>query len=193
MAEDLQTLLEKIRRDGVEKADAEAAAVIAKAKDEAAAIVKAAKDEAAAALEKAKDEAAVYQERAKTTISQAARDVILEIEKAVSAKLEKLLAKDVDKALGEPSAAATFALAAVMAIGTGGDAEIAANSKIASALKAQLSAEAAKGVKIVTDETLESGFSVKLDGGRVEHDFTGAAVTAALAKRLRPDLAALVS
>ena len=42
------------------------------------------------------------------------------------------------------------------------------------------------------DEVTSSGFTVKLDGGRVEHDFTGATVAAELAKRLRPDLAALM-
>ncbi len=42
------------------------------------------------------------------------------------------------------------------------------------------------------DETLGTGFTIKLEGGRVEHDFTGATVSAELAKRLRPDLAALM-
>ena len=40
MAEELQQLLEKIQHDGVEKANAEAAAILAKAKAEAAAILK---------------------------------------------------------------------------------------------------------------------------------------------------------
>ena len=42
MAEELQQLLEKIQRDGVDKANAEAAAIVAKAKAEADALVKAA-------------------------------------------------------------------------------------------------------------------------------------------------------
>jgi len=45
----------------------------------------------------------------------------------------------------------------------------------------------------VTDEALGTGFSVKVEGGRVEHAFTGKAVTAELAKRLRSDLAALLA
>ena len=40
MAEELQQLLEKIQRDGVDKANAEAAAIVAKAKAEADALVK---------------------------------------------------------------------------------------------------------------------------------------------------------
>ena len=47
MAEELQSLIEKINRDGIEKAAAEAAKIVSAAKDEAAEIVKSAKDEAA--------------------------------------------------------------------------------------------------------------------------------------------------
>ena len=39
---------------------------------------------------------------------------------------------------------------------------------------------------------MAEGFSVKLDGGRVEHAFTGPVVAEALASRLREDLAKLV-
>lgn len=192
MSEDLQSLLEKIRSDGVAKAKTEADAIIADAKAQAAQIVKAAKAEAAEAEKKAVEAANVEAERAKETIKQAARDVLVELEGAIKSKLTRILTEDVEKALADPASAATFAMAAVMSIGTGSDTEIAANKKIVAALKAQLSAEAAKGLKIVTDETLESGFSIKLDNGRVEHDFSGAAAAEALAKRLRPDLAALV-
>jgi len=38
-----------------------------------------------------------------------------------------------------------------------------------------------------------TGFTVKTDGGRVEHAFTGDVISAELAKRLRPDLAALLN
>ena len=53
MAEDLQYLMERIQKDAVDKAEAEAAAIIARAKDKAAEIVKAAEAEASAKLEKA--------------------------------------------------------------------------------------------------------------------------------------------
>ena len=48
MAEELQQLLEKIQHDGVEKANAEAATILAKAKADAAAILKDAESKAAA-------------------------------------------------------------------------------------------------------------------------------------------------
>ena len=54
------------------------------------------------------------------------------------------------------------------------------------------SAEAVAGVTVVTDATTGAGFRVRLADGRVEHDFTGAAIVDALSKQLRPRLAALM-
>lgn len=188
MSEDLQSLLEKINREGVEKAKAEADRIVAEAKAKAAGIVKAATEESAKAKADAEKAAADYSARAAETVGQAARDTILKVEGAVSAMLENLLAKDVDKALGDEKTAVALVAEAVK--GLVGEAEVAAPAKLVPALKAQLAANGA--IKVVTDEATGSGFSVKVDGGRVEHDFTGEAIAAELSKRLRPDLAKLL-
>ena len=191
MAEELQNLLEKIKRDGVDKANAEAAAIVAKAKSEAAAIVKTAQDEAAAAKTAAAEDAKESAARAEETIRQAARDTILKIEQAVASLLTNVLATNVDAALADPAVAVPIAASAIQALVAGdAAAEVAANAKLAETLRAQLAARA--NITVVTDEDAQSGFSVRLDNGRVEHDFTGSTVAAALAARLRPDLAKLV-
>ena len=191
MAEELQQLLEKIQHDGVEKANAEAATILAKAKADAAAILKDAESKAAAFRAQAETDATACEARAQKTISQAARDTVLEVKDAIGRMLEKLLAKDVAAALADPSEAAKLALAAVNELGS--NADVAAGEKLAAALKAQLAADAKAGVKVVLDESVGTGFSIRLDGGRVEHDFSESAIVAALAKRLRPDLAKLVN
>ena len=188
MAEELQGLIEKINRDGVEKANAEAERIVSAAKDQAAAIVKSAKEEAERAMAAAKADAEASAERAKETLRQAARDAVISVESAVGRLLERVLAANVDAALSDPAVAASVVGEAVRDITAGG--EVAAGPKIAEAARAQLAAR--PDIKVVLDETLGSGFRVKLDGGRVEHDFTGAAVAAELAKRLRPDLAKLM-
>ena len=188
MSEDLQSLLEKINRDGVEKANAAAEKIVAEAKAKAAEIVKSATEEAARAKAEAEKAAADYAARASETVAQAARDTVLKIEASVTAMLTALLAKDIDKALSDEKNVAALALEAVK--GLCGEAEVAVPAKFAAALKAQLAAQ--KNLTVVTDDTLGTGFSVRLEGGRVEHAFTGAAVAAELAKRLRPDLAKLV-
>lgn len=188
MSEDLQSLLEKINRDGVEKANAAAEKIIADAKAKAAEIVKTAKADAEKAKADAEKAAADYAARAAETVGQAARDTILKIEASVTALLENLLAKNVDAALADGGNVAALTLEAVK--GLAGDAEVAVPAALAATLKAQLAAQGA--ITVVTDDTLGTGFSVRLDGGRVEHTFTGDAVAAELAKRLRPDLAKLL-
>ena len=190
MAEELQQLLEKIQRDGVDKANAEAAATVAKAKAEADTIVKKAQEDAAAAEAKGKADAEAYAARARETISQAARDTVLKVKEDVTKLLTQLLAQDVSAALA--TEAVPLAAAAVKELVTGSGAEVAASAKLVDALRAQLAAQAQNGVKVVADEMTGAGFTVRLDNGRVEHDFTDAAIAGALAQRLRADLAALL-
>lgn len=193
MAEELQQLLEKIQHDGVEKAKADADAILAKAKADAAALLKDAEAKAEAARAQAETDAQAFEARARKTIAQAARDTVLDVQAGLMGLFERLLAKDVAAALAAPAETARLALDAVKALGSGAaDVDVAVGAKLAAALKAQLAAAAATGVRVVLDETTGAGFSLRLDGGRVEHDFSEAAIAAALAKRLRPDLAKLV-
>ena len=186
--EDLQGLLEKINRDGVEKANAEAVRIVGDAKAKAAALVKAAESAAAQAKADAEKAAADYQARAAETVRQAARDVVLGVRESVTRLLEGLLAKDVEAALADDAVAVGLVSAAIRDLT--GPGEVVAGAKLAAALKAQ--AAALKDFTLVTDEALGTGFSVRLDGGRVEHAYTGEVIAAELAKRLRPDLAALL-
>lgn len=191
MAEELQQLLEKIQHDGVEKANAESTAILARAKADADAILKEAAGKADALRIQAEADARAFVERARKTVQQAARDTILDVKEALTKCLDDLLTKDVQAALADPQHVASLALQAIQSLGTAG-VEVAAASDLARALQAQLAAAAVHGVKVVVDETTGAGFSIRLDGGRVEHDFSEATLAAALARRLRPELAALV-
>ena len=192
MSEDLQSLLDKINRDGVEKAKAEAQSILAQAKEEAAKIVREAKEEAEKAKEQAAKSAEESVRRSNETIGQAARDTIKVVEGAVTNLLTGILANNVDKALGDEKTLAAIVQGAVKEFSTSGDLTVATSAGLVSALKAALASSAAKGVEVVLDPAIGSGFSVRLDGGRVEHSFTGAAVGEALARRLRSDLAKMV-
>lgn len=189
MSEDLQSLLEKINRDGVEKAEAQAASIVAEAKTKAAAIVAAANEEAAKAKAAAEQAAADYQKRAAETVRQAARDTVIGVKDAVTKLLEQALVKNVTAALADEKTAAALVADVVKGFTTTG--EIAAGEKLAKTLAAQQAALG--GFTVVTDPTLDAGFAVKLDNGRVEHAFTADVIAAELAKRLRPDLAKLLA
>ena len=187
--EDIQSLLEKINREGVEKAEAEARRIVDEAKARAAQIVSDAEAEAEKAKADGAKAAAADAERSAETIRQGARDVVIEVRESVTALLEKLLAKDVSAALSDEKEAVGLVAEAVRELA--GPGEISCGERLAQALRAQLAGQG--GFTVVVDESTGAGFSVKTDGGRIEHAFTDEAIAAELARRLRPELAKLLS
>jgi len=187
--EDLQGLLEKINRDGVEKAEAAAKEILAAAEARAAAMVAEAEAEAARRIKTAEAESEAFKVRAEATVKQAARDVVLSVKDALVAQLESLLVKSVDRALSDEAVVSELVAVAVRELAESG--EVSAPAKLAASLKAKLAANG--GFTVVTDDTLGSGFAVRVDNGRVEHAFTVEAVAGELAKRLRPELAKLLN
>lgn len=194
MTQDLQYLLEKINADGVEKAKAEADKIVGAANAQAKAIRDDASRQAEQIVATARQEAEAFGRRAEETIRQAARDTLLGVEKSVTAMLTGLLLKEVNAAMSDPALVSTLAAEAVRAYlsGRSGAVEVAASAKLADALRVRLAQEAKSGVTVVTDERTGAGFRVRLAGGHVEHDFSGAAVADALARGLRPRLAELL-
>jgi V/A-type H+-transporting ATPase subunit E len=193
MTQDLQQLLEKINKDGVEKAKSETLKIIDQANAQAKAIVATAAREAEQLVAHAKQEADAFEHRAEETIRQSARDTVLNVEKSVTEMLTALLLKDVSITMNSPELVAQLASEAVRAyIQEKGEMDVVASAKLVDVIRAKLASEAVKGVTVVSDAHTGSGFKVRLENGRVEHDFSGAAVADALAKNLRPKLAALL-
>jgi len=187
--EDLQSILEKINREGVEKAEASAAKIINEANKQAEAIISRSREEAAKMKAAAERDAEAYATRAKETIRQASRDTIVEIRSAVTTLLNNLLTKDVSAALSDETTVCSLVSEAIKNLT--GNLEIAAPEKLASALKAQLASQ--PNITVVLDENIGTGFAIRTEGGRVEHEFTAEVIAAELARRLRPDLAALMA
>lgn len=188
MSEDIQSLLEKINREGVEKARSEAAAIVAEAEKKAQDAVKEATTKAEAIVSSAEKDAERYLESARETLRQAARDMMAGIEQSITKLLEKLLEKEVSSALSSGENAAQLVFNALNeATGTG---VVTCGGGIAAAIREKLASSG--NFTVVTDEGFGGGFTVKFDNGRVEHDFTVETISRELAKRLRPDLAALM-
>lgn len=197
MNDDLQQLLERIRKEGVDEASAQAKAIIDAAEAKAAAIVKQAEQDAAARKAAAERDAAAFQQRAEQAVRQSARDLFLQVERSLSALFERILAKDVDKALADAGQVAPLALEAARAYIAGGEkaVDLVVSSKapaLAEAIRAQVAKAAGQGIEVSGDGAAFTGFRLRLDNGRIEHSFTGAAVADALCAGLRPQLAELV-
>lgn len=188
--QDLEKLLSRIQTEGVDKAKSEAKAVLGDAQTKADRLVKDAEAKAAEIRAKGEHDAEAFKISAQETLRQAARDVLLGIERDVEAMLSKLLTGNVDASMASGDWVAPLAKEAIEAYLGKGAVEVRAGAKLLDALRAQLAAE--KEITLVTDANTGAGFRIRLEGGRVEHDFTGKAVAEALAQQLRPDLAALL-
>jgi vacuolar-type H+-ATPase subunit E/Vma4 len=117
--------------------------------------------------------------------------VLLKLGQDITALLERTLGGAVDNSLKAGPLVEKLVADAIATYIKGGELEIVTTPNVVKALKAKLAAQKEE-ITLVTDAQMGTGFRVKLAGGRVEHDFTGASVTEALAALLRPQLAELL-
>jgi V/A-type H+/Na+-transporting ATPase subunit E len=91
MAEELQSLLEKINEEGVKKAELEKEKIIADAKKKAEGIIADAKKKAEEVAQKSELDAKRNEERAADTIRQASRDIILALRDELQNRLKAVV------------------------------------------------------------------------------------------------------
>lgn len=194
MAENLQNLIERIQKEAVNKADEKSAAIIAKANEEASRILESAKAEAAAVLEKADKDSAAYAERSERAIQQAARDVLISVGRRIEKMISEILSREVEKNLSENTIKDMLLL---LAKNYSTDTELvfseADKAKLSSFAVGEFSKALGKGVKVESDSGIKFGFRVKVDNGKVSHEFTSDEIAASLASVVRPELAKIVS
>ena len=194
MAEDLQALMERIQKDAVDKAELEATSIISKAKEKAAEIVKAAEEEAKAKLEQADKDAEAFTERSERTLEQSARDLLLSVGKNLEKMILDLLSLQIEKSLDETT---VKSMLLTIAKSYSSDIEIdfseADASKLTSFVMGEFAKQLKAGVKVESDKGVKFGFRVKLDQGKVSHEFTEAAMAESLSALLRPQLSKIVN
>ena len=182
MAEELQSLLEKIRSDGIEKAEAERDAILKKAHAEAEEIVRAAQTKAKEISAAAAAEAESSQKRAENAIRQAARDIVLKLKAELETRLRRVVSASVKEAM---TPAFMAELIRGMAADFAGDPEaritVLASERDADALSAAvkdtLSASFKSQPQVFGDASVKSGLQVSFSGDEVFFDFSEEAIT----------------
>jgi V/A-type H+/Na+-transporting ATPase subunit E len=198
MAEELQGLLDRIQKDGIDKADAEASRIVEDAKRVAAETLKQAETQVEALLDKAREEGKLYQERGESAISQAARDVILSVGDAVTAALQGIVSTRVDEALSTEDFAALVKQVVLAYCSDSSESKIdvilseTQREAVNAFFMREMSEQMQSGLTIKGDRSVVSGFIVSIKDAGVYHDFTGATLTDALCSLLRPQLAEIV-
>ena len=199
MSEELQSLLDRIEKDGVDKANAQAAEIVKNAETKAAEMLKNAEAQAAAHMAKAEEDSKAFEVRSTKALDQAARDVILSVERSVAAIFARIAAEAVATSLDIETirgCVSTLIESYAKADAEGARLAITLSDKqredVVAYLSQKFQDQLANGVSIAGSDAIGAGFKVAVTDKELEHDFTGEAVADALSSLLRTDLAAIV-
>ena len=200
MAEDLQSLLAKIQEQGLDKANAERAAIIKKAEQEAAEITAKAKAAADAMRRAAEEECASLTKRAESAVKQAARDIVLKLNVELKERLNAILQENTANAMTPELMGRIINEMAAAYIKDGkqeAKLEVLVSPKsleeMNAALKGSLKDSFVKQPTLFADMELGGGLKVSVSGNDVFYDFSDDAITDIVAAYIGPRLAAIVN
>lgn len=194
MAENLQYLIDRIQKDAVDKAEKEAASILSSAKDKAAQIIKEAELQAKNRLEQADKDALVYAQRSEKALKQSARDILITVGKGIEKMILDLLSLQVESNLSQDT---IKELLLSLVKNYNSELQVALSDKDAKALSSFILGEFKKqlqaGVQVESDSKVRFGFKLKLENGKITHEFTNEAMADALSALLRPQLSKIVT
>ncbi len=198
MAEELQSLLDKINEEGIKKAEAEKTRIIEAAQNEAKAIRAKAAADAEAELKAAQEKAEALEKRAESALRQAARDIILQLQNELEVRLKRAVATAADQALTpEFMASLIRELGAKFAADPNAKISVLTTLKDAAGLNAALigalKASFRTAPAVFGDAGIKGGMEVSFRDGELYFDFTTQAVTDLVSAYIGPRLAALLA
>ncbi len=194
----LQDLIEKIKKDGVEAADKSASEKIAQAKAEAEKIIANAKEEADKIIKAAKDETARMEKASEDAIRQAGRNLILSFRESVEKELSAIMTAETAKSYS-PKLLENLIPEIVKAWTKNTDASdvsVLLNEKDLKELEQNLGAalkdEISKGLTLKADNSIENGFRIGVKDGAAYYDFSAEAVADLFSAYLNPKVASIM-
>lgn len=199
VVEDLQSLLERIQKEGVDRAEAQAAEIVAAARRQAHDIVSEAKRQADETVTAGERDAEVFMERATTALEHSARDFLLQVQH----NLETLFLENVRGELSDsltPELMTQLVSELVQSYADSSDEERRIDVRLAPGdyqrfvdiFMDKYRAMIGAGVEIHADDRIRRGFRVSFQEGNLYHDFTLEALADALGAMLRPPLRDIV-
>jgi len=191
----LENLIEKIKKEGVEKAQHVSDEIVNKAKKEADGIVAQAKKEAAKIVEEAKKESARFQKNAELALKQAARDSVLQMKGKLTALFDHVFKRRVSDELTSDFLK-TLILEIVEAWSHNPNIEIHVNEKdkkkLEQVLFQSLKKELQRSVTIKVNNDVAHGFRIGIKGESVYYDFSDESIADMLKTFLNPRLTAIL-
>ncbi len=191
----LDSLIEKIRKEGIEEAQQKAKALLAEAEKQAQALVAEAKKEAKKIIEEGKDQAIHFKQNAEADLRQAARDTQLLLKEKINGLLDNVFKKQVAEAM-KPDLLNNLIIHLVNSWIDSGETEIviSENDKqdLEKLLFSGLQKEVQKSITIKVSSDINHGFRIGKKGGQVYYDFSADVIAEALKSMISPRLKSIL-
>ena len=194
----LQELIDKIKKDGVATAEAEAAKKIAEAEKKAESIVADAQAKASEIIKNAKAETERMEKASDEAIVQAGRNMLLSFKDSLVAELDKIVQAETAKAVTKDVLAKLIpeTVKAWAKNSEASELSVLLGEKdlktLEAALKGDLKAEISKGLEIKLDKTLTAGFRIGVKNGAAFYDYSAESLAEMFGSYLNPKVAALM-
>jgi V/A-type H+-transporting ATPase subunit E len=192
----LQELIDKIKKDGIESASEEAARIKREAEEGAKRIVEAARKEGADIIAQGKQDAERSEKAGIAALEQASRNLVLAFKGEIQTLLDKIVVRETAAAYGEDTLKAALPGLLTAWAARGGNVDVLLPEGDLNKLKGwfdeKLAAELKKGVELKGDRNLGAGFRIANKDGSAYYDFSADAVAELLSAYLNPRLAEIL-
>lgn len=194
----LQELIEQIKKEGVETAEAEAKAIVDAAKADADKIIAEAKTQADKILSDAKSETERMKKSSEDAIRQSGRNLLISFRESVSRELNAIIGENVS-AVYSTEALAQLIVNIVANWANKPDAEnieVLLNTedlnKLEESALASLKEKMLKGITLKSNDNFDGGFRIAVNNGSAYYDFSAEAVVEMLSNYLSPKVTELL-
>ncbi|MDD5725395.1 MAG: V-type ATP synthase subunit E family protein [Candidatus Omnitrophica bacterium] len=193
MAQEINDLIAKIRQEGVQKAEEQAAQIKSEAENKASKLIAEAKSKAEKIIAEAKEQSARHEESTLAALKQSGRDLLISLRQEIAGMLERLVRMELKQVLTSQELAGIIAALIKNApLSLGSQVVVALNpldkEKLEAGFLKQLVQETKKGITLSSSEGIESGFTISFDSGKSMFDFSSEALSEYLSGSLRPEL-----
>jgi V/A-type H+-transporting ATPase subunit E len=189
----LQELIDKIKKDGIESASEEANKMKSEASAEAKRLLDAAQKEAANIIERGKADASKFEKAGIAAVEQASRNLVLSFKDEIQALLDKVTVQSVSSSLNDDVLKSLVPeIIKNWNVKDSGDLAVLLSEadckKLESYFADKLAAELKKGLELKSDKNLASGFRIAAKDGSAYYDFSAESVAELMSAYLNPRL-----
>jgi V/A-type H+/Na+-transporting ATPase subunit E len=197
MSDTLNTLIEKIQREGIEEAEAKALEIETEAHNRARNIIEEATTKADALLTEAKRNLEKIRKSDETALTHAGRNLLISLRQEINATLLKVIKEDIREGLSDDMIYRIIEkLILEQSAQPGTDIVVILTPQELTALSSfltKLQERIKKSITLKHSNQFDRGFVISYDAGKSYFDFSDHALGEAVMKYLKPRLAAILN